>query len=255
MQNCYKGEIEMADNAQFVRPESFRLDKDGDTAVVRLLHNSISTIESQLVHTVQIDGKFKKIKCLGKDCPLCESPDYKTINRIYIRLWNYDVGKEQLWDRTDKILPELEKIQNSWSPLYSAVLRVTRKGDEFPKYEFEVLNPIAYGSVDVFKDKLDQPIAKFCSMSRKKEDLEEFMNTGKLPEKKKFVSREEYNKMKQEEKEGFKAISESKPISPVGYSESVTAPVESVSEPEETNSPVETPDFFDPFGDDFITRV
>lgn len=189
----------MTTESQKQRPWYFNLKADGDNAIVRLLHSTTSTIEKVVSHRAEVDGKPRRIRCVGEGCPLCDkgSPD----TRIYVHLFDYTDNKEKVWERTDKILPQFEKLQTSWNPLSSAVIRITRKGNEFPKYDIEVLNPTSYADVD--KSLVDQQIAKFYSMNRKAEEIQEFLNTGKFPERKPFVSKEEYYKQKNSEKENI----------------------------------------------------
>ena len=51
-----------------------------------------------------------------------------------------------------------------------------------------------------FKDKnlLDKSLAKFYALSRKKEDIETFIQTGKFPERPKYIPKDEYFKNKQQ---------------------------------------------------------
>ena len=185
------------ENTQFIRPKYFNLRNDGDTAVVRILHSSTTTIESQLTHRIQLGEKTKRIKCTLQGCPLCAQGNPQE-NRIYIHLWNYDTSEEQIWDRTDKILPNLMVIERDWKPLYTAVVRITRKGNEFPTYEVTALNPMQYDNAENYKNLIDKPFSKSMSLSRKNEEITEFLSTGKFPEKKKFIPKEEYLKNKQQ---------------------------------------------------------
>lgn len=218
---------------QTQRLRYFNLRNDGDTAIVRVLHSSVSSIETEVTHRIEVDGKTKRIKCIGNGCPLCFGLNPKE-PRIYIHVWNYGTQEEEIWDRTDKIIPQLTSIQESWSPLYSAVLKITRKGNEFPTYTIEPQNPMQYDAMENYKDKVDKPYAKLFSLSRKKEEIETFLETGKFPEKKPFIPKDQYKAMKQQEKEAY---------------QQQAAPQQSTT----TQQPTETMnDYFDPFGD--ITR-
>lgn len=174
------------------RPWYFSLNQDGASAVVRILHTNTSTIETMTSHRVMIGGKKKRIKCIGEGCPLCAEQNTAE-SRIYIHLWDYTDNKEKVWERTDKIIPQLEKLQADWNPLNSAVVKITRKGNNFPKYDVVPVNPLVYSNVpaDV---KVDEQLAKLYAYSRKKEDIDTFIKTGTLPERKPFVSKEEYAK-------------------------------------------------------------
>lgn len=179
------------ENNQRQRPYYFSLVKDGDSAIVRILHSNVSTIEKMTSHRIEVDGKKKRAKCLGQDCPLCATGN-NAEERIYIHVWDYTDNREKVWERTDKILPELEKVQANWQPLNSAVLKITRKGDSFPKYTVEPLNPLQFQAVD--NTLVDEKLAKFYAYNRKTEEVVEFIQTGKFPEKKPYVPKEEYAK-------------------------------------------------------------
>lgn len=179
------------------RPWYFALNTDGDSAIVRLLHSSVSTIETQVVHSIKVGGKSKKIKCLGEGCPLCANNNYSS-DRIFVHLFDYTDNREKVWDRTNKILPQFEAIEKAWAPLNSAVLKITRKGNEFPTYSIEIQNPANY-SGDNLKNMVDTPLAKFYYLNRKLEEVETFVRTGEFPERKPFVPKEEYFKQKKAE--------------------------------------------------------
>lgn len=182
------------------RPWFFSLNKNEDTAVIRLLHTNTSTIEKMTVHKIELGGKKKKVKCLKEDCPLCKSGN-KAEDKIYVHLFDYTDNKEKIWERSDRIIPQLEKIQEDWGDLNSVVLRVTRKGDKFPKYDTVPLPPRNYAEPD--KELVDQPIAKFYALNRNKEEVETFLKTGAFPERKPFVPREEYLKNKNNGNNGY----------------------------------------------------
>ena len=48
--------------------EFFNLNNDGDSAIVRLLHSKVETIESASIHRISVDGKYKNVKCPGEGC-------------------------------------------------------------------------------------------------------------------------------------------------------------------------------------------
>jgi hypothetical protein len=187
----------MSEQTQTQRPWFFNLKADGDTAVVRLLHSKVDTIERVVSHRVTVGDKQKKVRCIGDGCPLCATNN-RADDRIYLHLWDYTDNREKIWERTDKIIPQLETLQKSWAPLNSAVIRITRKGNEFPKYDIEVQNPMTYDNVD--NTLVDKPLAKFYSMKRTADEIQAFLATGAFPERKEFISKEEYKKMKEAEK-------------------------------------------------------
>lgn len=180
------------------RPWFFNLNKDNDEAIVRLLHSSPKTIESALTHSITVGDKKKRIRCNGGDCLLCADGN-EVSSRIYIHLWDYTDNKEKVWDRTEKILPQLEELFEAWNPLHSAVVKIKRIGNEFPKYDITPMNPAGYAEVD--KNLIDQQLAYRYSMKRSNNEIQTFLETGTFPERKPFVPKEEYFKQKQNQSE------------------------------------------------------
>lgn len=180
--------------SEFKRPYYFNLNKDGDSAVVRILHTNPGTIEIEDLYTIELDGKKKRLKVNGDDTIL-RNKGMKSYSRMFLHVWDYtdEAGNyEKVWDRTTTIKPQIEKLFQSWNPLHSAVVKITRVGNEFPKYEIEPQNPMNYKQVD--EKLIDAEISKYFHLTRKTEDIQVFLNTGKFPDKKPYLSKEEYAK-------------------------------------------------------------
>lgn len=190
------------ENNEKQRPWFFNLKNDGDSAVVRLLHSSVESIEHTTTHSAQIDGKWKRVRCLGEHCPMCEND--QASNRIYIHLFDYTDNREKVWDRTDKIIPQFEKLFESWNPLHSAVVKITRIGNEFPKYDVQPQNPMNYAQVDAAL--IDEKIANFYSTKRTADEMHIYLETGSFPERKPYIPKDEYKKLKEAEKEQTNAV-------------------------------------------------
>ena len=174
----------------------FNLNKDGDSAIVRLCHTSVKTIESATIHNITVNEKKRSIKCIGENCPICASGK-EPFKRIYIHLFDYADNKEKVWARTDKIIAQLESIENDWGDLSNCVLKITRSGDNFPKYEVNIMPPTNYAPID--KEIIDKSIAYRFYMSRKQEEIEEFLAKGSFPvrnkeQKQEYVPKSEYKK-------------------------------------------------------------
>lgn len=160
----------------------FNLNKDNDSAIIRILHSSVSTIESANIHLVNVNNKKKSIKCINTDniqCPLC-AENVAILNRIYIHLFDYTDNKEKIWSRTDKILPQLKEIENNWGNLSNCVLKITRIGNDFPKYTIGLLNPSSYPQVQ--NTLIDNKLAYRFYLTRSADELNTFINTGVLPD-------------------------------------------------------------------------
>ena len=137
----------MSDLTQTQRPWFFNLKADGDSAIVRLYHSSPKTIETVISHRIEVDGKKKRIRCIGENCPLCANGNIAE-EKIYIHLYDYTDNMEKVWERTNKILPQIEELFTAWNPLNTAVVKITRIGNEFPKYKIEPQNPMIYNQID-----------------------------------------------------------------------------------------------------------
>lgn len=187
--------------------EFFNLLKNGDSAIVRILNTDVSKIEVKNVHPIFINGKKKKIACLGEDkCPLCKTGQNTPNARLYVHLFDYTDNKEKVWDRTpnENFLNSLREVVDSWGDLYNCVLKITRNGDDFPKYSVTVLNPNKYPIPDsVSKSSIDETVAYRFSTYRSEDELNEFIRTGVLPDHVKkqteWVPKDEWIRRKKEE--------------------------------------------------------
>lgn len=158
----------------------FNMNNMGDTAIVRLLHTSVNTIERAFVHSVTVDGKKKSVKCVGDNCAICATGAYKN-NRAYIRLIDYTDGQIKVWVRTDAILSQFSEIEQNWGNLSNCVLKITRIQQEFPKYTVEVMPPHNYPAFDTTD--VDKKIAYRFYFSRNADDIRTYVNTGVFPPK------------------------------------------------------------------------
>lgn len=165
----------------------FRLDKADDSVNARIMHKSIDTIENYGIHTITTEGKRKKVKCIDDKCPLCEKGIEKT-NRIFIHIYDYGKKQHLVWDRTDKILDTLKKVQDDWGDLCSVPVRITRETNEFPKYRVDVLPPKNFEEIDM--DTVDTKVAYRCGIYRSADELKQYVETGVLPAHKKNDSKE-----------------------------------------------------------------
>lgn len=156
----------------------FQLRNDGESAIVRILHTSPTTIESAKTHSVMIDGKRKVLKCAMDGCPLCQR-GVQTSDRIYIHVWDYTHNCEAVWDRTPKIMSQLNELATSWGRLCDLVVKIIRNGQNFPQYTITIVPPTGYAPVDPAL--IDAKLAYRFSMYRSKSELEQFVQTGILP--------------------------------------------------------------------------
>ena len=154
----------------------FNLKQNGDSAVVRLLHTSPSTIESAMIHMVTVEGKKRSIRCCGDNCPLCRTPANE---RIFIHLIDYTDGKEKVWSRTPTILKQLEELHQNWGNLSNLIIKITRQGNEFPRYDIMVMPPQNLGVVP--PEIIDEKVAYRFYMYRTASEITQFLQTGVMP--------------------------------------------------------------------------
>jgi hypothetical protein len=171
----------------------FNLNNEGDNATVRLLHKSVSSIKSAMLHTLDIDGKRKAIKCLGEGCPICSQKGEEPFKRVFIHLYDYTDNTEKVWSRTDKILPQFDEIEKNWGDLSDCVVNIKRLQKEFPKYDVTTVNPKQFA--DVNPELIDKDVSYRFYMTRSAEDINQYFATGIMPPKNKqaYTPKEEVN--------------------------------------------------------------
>ena len=185
--------------------EFFNLRHDGESAIVRILNTTVDEIEVKGIHYIDLQGKKKAVSCLGEgNCPLCDVN--QPVTRLCVHLWDYTDNKEKIWSRTpnQNFLNSLNDVVDSWGDLCDSVVKITRSGDNFPKYTVTVLNPKKYPFPDsLTKDSINEKVAYRLATYRSAEELEEFVKTGFLPDHVKkqstWVPKDEWIKRKKEE--------------------------------------------------------
>ena len=141
----------------------FSLKNDGDEAVVRILHDSVETFDLVNTHDIVLsDGKTRKIDCLRslRDpldvCPLCNA-GYKTIQRFYIHLLQYDKDPTtgqitvlpKLWERSVSYATTISNLINEYGPLSDHVFKIRRNGAHGDK---NTTYTIMFGNPSVYKE-------------------------------------------------------------------------------------------------------
>lgn len=175
------------------RPAMFNLERAGQSATVRVLHSSVSTIEAATTHWVQdpTTGKKRSFKCVSDGCPMCDR-GIGALTKVYIHLWDYTDNQEKVWVRTDKIIPQLLTVQNSWGNLSDCVVTITRNTDQFPTYNVMPVNAASYPPVP--GELVDKRVSFMYYMTRSKDELNTYFTTGVLPAHTTtpFIPREQY---------------------------------------------------------------
>ena len=120
----------------------FKLENNGDKALVRYMYNTINDVTGHIVHQIEAKNKtgdkyFYPVNCLrniGDDpsvCPFCNA-GMRTKAQIYVPLYvlseNNEVDRVQIWNRGSKFLKELQNLCEKNNPLIQRVFEITRNG-------------------------------------------------------------------------------------------------------------------------------
>ena len=113
----------------------FKLENDGDSAMVRFMYNSIDDVEGTAVHTIPVEGSQwgRDVNCLRSynepidECPLCKA-GYNVKAKLFVPLYNIDDDEVQIWTRS----------KSYGSKLSGLISRGTKKGNNFVNNVFSI---------------------------------------------------------------------------------------------------------------------
>ena len=181
----------------------FALKNDGDEAVVRFIYDNPNQFDLLTVHTVQIDGKYKKVSCLRtpmeplNKCPLCEKGD-KLQQKFFVKLIEYvrDEKTNQIipvakvWERPASYSKVLNGYFSEVYILSDCIFKIKRhgaKGDMNTTYDTIPANPQVYKPEYYVKDfsAFDNYKLSYIVMEKSYSDLAQFVTTGTFPEEQK----------------------------------------------------------------------
>ena len=191
-------EMQNAINPNYV--ESFALKNDGDEALVRFMHDDVSSFDIVTTHNVTINGKFRSVNCLRnprdpmENCPLCAT-GANTQNVMFIHLIEYRVGENgtivpvpKVWARGLSYATRIKSLINEYGPLSQCLFKIHRNGAAGSRdTSYDILfapdriypsqnYPIPEGA---FKD---YSATGTIVLDKSFEDLTVFVNTGRMPE-------------------------------------------------------------------------
>lgn len=176
----------------------FRLEKDNDKARVVFLYEGPESIDGWACHrfaigskgyTVTMDCPRSKDDPLDK-CPAC-AENHTIYTRLFVRLYNLNTNKVEIWDRASGFRAELLGMMAYFNPLYSKVYEITRHGSGLQtKYQFQSLNDSGFTpeqyqeyvkQCDEVADKYVQPADAYQQIlarweAAKKKEAEESVN-------------------------------------------------------------------------------
>ena len=139
----------------------FSLKNDGDTAIVRFMHDSTESFELLTVHDVVLNDKYRKANCIRQpnepleNCPLCATGK-KVQQRFFIHLIQYVqdsngtiTGIPKVWERPASYAYKLKNLIDEYGPLSEVVFKVKRngaKGSKDTTYDIMFCNPAVYNN-------------------------------------------------------------------------------------------------------------
>ena len=176
----------------------FALKNDKDYAFVRIMHTNKSDFDVNVVHSVVVDGKQKKVNCLRTaseptaNCPLCAAGE-RIQTRMYVHLLQYTqqqdgtwVAEPKIFDRGRDYIEKIGTLAETYAPLHATVFKVVRNGkagDQTTTYEFLPMPP-SY-SADVYpyyEDDLQyEPALGSAVWDKNKADLEYYVENKEFP--------------------------------------------------------------------------
>ena len=180
----------------------FSLKNDGDEAIVRFMHDSTSSFQILGTHSIQVNGKFRRLNCVRTPmdpvsvCPMCEKGE-NTEYRFFIHLLQYvknpdgSVSVEpKIWERSLSYANKLKEYINNYGPMSDVICKIVRHGKAGDmKTEYEIipnLNKQVYRD-DIFVKKdgcFDDfnPLGRMV-MDKTADEIKEYLNTGNFPSK------------------------------------------------------------------------
>lgn len=180
----------------------FSLKNDGDEAIVRFMHDDVSTFDILSVHPVTIDGRYRSVSCLRDDprepldrCPLCQG-NVSSRNAIYIHMIQYNsdengniVPSLKVWERSLSYATKLRDLIIEYGPLTNSVFKIRRSGKPGSR---ETNYSIMYANPNIYSpDRYPIPEGAFenysalgtCVMNKTADDMMVYLNTGNFPAK------------------------------------------------------------------------
>lgn len=165
--------------------------KDGESKRVRFLHDTIESIQSFTVHSVQVSNggqvRTKNVDCLRapnepvQKCPLCAISN-RPKARIYLALVDETTHQVLIWERAASFLTELEGYFKRFGDLRDMLFDIERKGTGLNT----TYTLIAMGQ-SVIEDKSVLPtipdVYGKLVLVKTAEEQEQFISTGTFPER------------------------------------------------------------------------
>lgn len=172
----------------------FKLENDGDSALVRFMYNGIDDVEGTAVHTIPVEGSQwgRDVNCLRAynepvdECPLCKA-GYGVKAKIFVPLYNVDDDEVQIWTRSkgygsvlSSLISHDTKKGNSFVNNIYSIERKGKKGDKQTTYR-EYLEDTDETELEDLPEAPD-PIGTVV-MDKSFDELQYYVDNGEFPDK------------------------------------------------------------------------
>lgn len=185
--------------SKFQKVGYFKLENDGDVAIVRFAYSNASEFKIATVHVVE---KFKRVVCLRdandpvEKCPLCAAGE-KLYSKFYVKLIEYTkdeqgnvVATPKIWERPSGFAQTLDSLCTEYGGLLSDhIFKIKRrgaKGDMKTEYDVMYANPELYkesvGYVKDFTAFDNFDLSRHSYYVKSYDEIAEYCETGKFPE-------------------------------------------------------------------------
>ena len=198
--SSYLKKEEAKDKGDF-KVSFFGLKDDGDEATVRFAYNSTDEFHLATVHSIEVDGKPRRVSCLRtgteplSKCPLCEAGN-RVYDKMYVKLIQYTTDSNgqvllhaHVWERPAFFSKTLEDLFKEYGVVSDSIFKIKRngkKGDTKTTYAILFANPAIYKPEIYVKDFSafdDFEINKFFYTEKTADEMRVFLQTGKFPDK------------------------------------------------------------------------
>lgn len=181
----------------------FSLKNDGDEAIVRIMHDSVTDFDILTTHPITVGGKYRSISCLREprdpmdNCPLCKKGT-KVQSRIFIHMIQYVTNaqgqiesKPVVWERSISYATKLKNDINEYGPLSNCIFKIKRNGkagDMQTTYDMRLGNPSMYNEANY--PKLADAFKNYTAcgtivLDKTFDEISAFIANGSFPEVKK----------------------------------------------------------------------
>ena len=180
----------------------FKLINDGDEATVRFVYDDPSELVMAHVHDEPVGkNKHRRILCLrngARDdmsvCPLCARGD-KFFAKVYLKLVEYTkdengkvICEAKIWERPETFADTIVEYINNYGGLKDVVFKIKRKGAKGDKETNYILTPMPStvyteenGYVKDFSAFDNFSFYPHSFLSKTKEDMEAYIESGEFP--------------------------------------------------------------------------